>query len=102
MPIGACSNGTSFSWWACGAWSVATQSISPEVSASTSAWRSFSLRSGGFILKRLSSVRTTSSVRVRWCGVASALTAMPAALAASSACTDSTHDRCWKWTRACS
>ena len=68
MPIGACSNGTSFSWRRAGAWSVATQSITPLRSASTSARRSRSVRSGGFILKRLSSVRTTSSVSVRWCG----------------------------------
>jgi hypothetical protein len=44
VPIGACSNGTSFSWCACGAWSVATQSMSPLRSASTSARRSRSLR----------------------------------------------------------
>ena len=49
MPIGACSNGTSFSSRACGAWSVATQSMMPERSPSMSAWRSPSVRSGGFI-----------------------------------------------------
>ncbi len=52
-PIGATSNGCSFSSRACGAWSVATQSIVPERSASISASRSASERSGGFILKRL-------------------------------------------------
>ena len=65
VPIAASSNGTSFSWRAWGAWSVATQSITPRRSASTSATRSASERSGGFILNRLSSVRTTSSVSVR-------------------------------------
>src|SRR3712207_9201062 len=41
LPIfGAASNGCSFSSRACGAWSVATQSIAPERSPSTSARRS--------------------------------------------------------------
>ena len=46
-------------------------SIRPERTASISAWRSSSERSGGFILKRRSRQRTASSVSVRWCGVAS-------------------------------
>ena len=46
-----------------------------------SAWRSSSARSGGFILRRVSSVRTSSSVIVRWCGLASQVTATPRALA---------------------
>ncbi len=64
-PIAACSKGTSFSSGACGAWSVATQSMVPSRSPSISAWRSSSVRSGGFILKRESRLRTASSVSVR-------------------------------------
>ena len=71
MPIGACSNGTSFSSRACGAWSVATQSMVPLRSASTSAARSPSAVSGGCIFMRVSSPRTASSVSSRWCGVTS-------------------------------
>ena len=51
-PIAACSKGTSFSSASCGAWSVAMQSIVPSRRPSISAWRSASVRSGGFILKR--------------------------------------------------
>ena len=43
---------------------MATQSIVPERSPSISAWRSSSERSGGFILKRASRLRTSSSVSV--------------------------------------
>ena len=72
MPIGACSNGTSFSSRACGAWSVAMQSIVPVRRPSISAWRSSSERSGGFIFSRVSSFSSSaSSVSVRWCGLAS-------------------------------
>ena len=49
VPIGASSNGTSFSSRACGAWSVAMQSIVPSRRPSISACRSDSVRSGGFI-----------------------------------------------------
>ena len=52
---------------------------------SSSARRSASVRSGGFIFTLGSSVRTASSVRPRWCGVTSAVTATPAAWR---------HDRC--------
>jgi hypothetical protein len=65
-PMGASSNGCSFSSRAWGAWSVAMQSIAPERSASISAWRSDSARSGGFIFMFVSSVRTASSVSRRW------------------------------------
>ncbi len=53
-PNGASANSTFFSssWW--GAWSVATQSIVPSTRAATSAARSASALSGGFILKRVS------------------------------------------------
>ena len=101
-PIGATSNGCSFSSRECGAWSVAMQSIVPLRSASISAWRSLSVRSGGFILKLASSERTASSVRQRWCGVTSQVTFTHAALAASIASTDSRADRCWMWMRALS
>ena len=73
MPNGAVSNGCSFSSRECGAWSVAMKSIAPLRSASISAWRSSSARSGGFILKFASSERTASSVSVRWCGETSAV-----------------------------
>ena len=46
-----------------------------------SAWRSASVRSGGFIFIRVSRVRTASSVRQRWCGEASQVTWTPRALA---------------------
>ena len=99
-PIAALSKGTSFSSLACGAWSVAMQSIVPSRSPSISAWRSASERSGGFILKRIGSrLRTSSSVRQRWCGVASQLIRTPAALAARTASTDSAAERCWTWIR---
>ena len=57
VPIGASSHGTSFSSRACGAWSVAMQSIVPSRRPSISAWRSASPRSGGFIFSRVSSAR---------------------------------------------
>ncbi len=63
--MGACSNGTSFSSRACGAWSVATQSIVPARSPSISAWRSLSVVSGGCIFMRVSKPRTSSSVSSR-------------------------------------
>ncbi len=102
-PIAALSNGTSFSSFACGAWSVAMQSIVPSRRPSISAWRSASVRSGGFILNRIASrLRTSSSVMQRWCGVASQLIFTPAARAARTASTDSAAERCWTWMRASS
>ena len=102
MPIGACSKGTSFSSRACGAWSVATQSIVPSRRPSISAWRSASVASGGFIFMRVSMPRTSSSVSSRWCGETSALTRQPRALAAATASTEAAQLRCWKCTRASS
>ena len=78
-PIGASSNGASFSSRECGAWSVAMQSIAPDRRPSISASRSRWARSGGFILNRGSRERTASSVSVRWCGVTSAVIWTPAA-----------------------
>ena len=57
--------GTSFSSRACGAWSVAMQSIVPSRRPSISAWRSASVRSGGFIFSRVSSARGTRLVGER-------------------------------------
>ena len=76
------------------------QSIVPSRSPSMSAWRSSSARSGGFILRRVSSVRTSSSVIVRWCGLASQVTATPRAFASRMTSTDSRAERCWMWIRA--
>ena len=88
QPKGASSKGTSFSSETCGAWSVATQSRRPLLSASTSALRSLSARSGGFILRLGSSEATHSSLSVRWCGVTSAVTRTPASLARAMASSD--------------
>ena len=73
LQAGACPSapartGTSFSSRACGAWSVATQSIVPARSPSISARRSASVASGGCIFMRVSMPRTSSSVSSRWCG----------------------------------
>ena len=82
-PNGASANSSAFSsaWW--GAWSVAMQSTVPSRSPSTSALRSSSDRSGGFILKRVSYPErtTSSSTSVRWCGVTSQVTFTPEARA---------------------
>ena len=72
-PKGAASNGTSFSSGECGAWSVAIAAIVPSRKRVDQGPRSSSLRSGGFIFMFASSVRIASSVRQRWCGVASAV-----------------------------
>ena len=100
MPIGASSNGTSFSSWACGAWSVAMQSIVPSLRPAISAWRSSSERSGGFIFSRVSRVSSRiASVSVRWCGLASHVIRTPRAFASATASTDSRALRCWMWMR---
>ena len=100
MPIGACSNGTSFSSRACGAWSVAMQSIVPSRRPSISAWRSSSVRSGGFIFIRVSRPLEQRLVGERQVvRAASAVTRTPRALAAATASTDSRALRCWMWMR---
>ena len=101
VPIGASSHGTSFSSRACGAWSVAMQSMVPSRRPSISAWRSASPRSGGFIFSRVSSreASTSSSVSERWCGDASAEIFTPRAFASATAATDSRALRCWMWMR---
>ena len=102
VPIGACSKATSFSSRACGAWSVAMQSIVPSRRPSMSALRSVSVRSGGFIFMRVSRPATSSSVSVRWCGLASHVTCTPEAFAAATASTEATQLRCCRWMRASS
>src|SRR3989440_7772570 len=67
-PLAAWSNSPSFSLTACGAWSVATQSIVPSASASISASVSRLLRRGGAILMFASHDRTASPARSRRCG----------------------------------
>ncbi len=76
MPKGALSKSTAFSSAWCGAWSVAIASIVPSERPATSASRSESSRSGGFIFVRVekSDFATSSSVRTRWCGVTSQVT----------------------------
>ena len=97
-PSPPASNGTSFSSSECGAWSVATQSIVPSRRPSISAWRSSSVRSGGFILKRESRLRTASSVSVRWCGVASQVIRDAGRLRrARPPRPTRAHERCWTW-----
>ncbi len=78
---------------------MAIVSSTPERTPSMMAWRSSSERSGGFIFLWLSSVRTASSVSSRWCGVASAVTSTPAALARSMISTVVRADTCWMWMR---
>ena len=81
IPKAASTNACSLSWRACGAWSVATASIVPSASASRSAAMSSSGRSGGFTLKTGSKPASRSVGSSRWCGVTSAVTSMPWALA---------------------
>src|SRR5207245_4373665 len=80
-PNAASSYSTFLSSTVCGAWSVAMASIVPSRSASTTARRSASQRSGGFIFVDASYPEsfTAWSVRRRWCGVASAVTRTPRA-----------------------
>ena len=63
----------------CGAWSLAMQSTVPSARPSTSAARSRSERSGGFILVWVEKplFATSSSVRIRWCGATSQVTRRP-------------------------
>ena len=79
-PNGAASKGTSFSCRACGAWSEATLPMSP-LRRARRAPPGRARRSGGFIFRFGSSLRTASSVSTRWCGVTSAVAATPASRA---------------------
>ena len=82
-PNGAISNSHSFSWRACGAWSVTMQSIVPSTMPARSAAASSAVRRGGFILRFVSYVSSSAdSSRNRWCGHTSAVTGRPSALAA--------------------
>ena len=76
------------------------QSMVPSRSPSTTASRSGSARSGGFILVEVSySVsRTAWSVSSRWCGVASAVTRTPRALPRRTASTAPAVEMCAMWT----
>ena len=77
IPLGALVKSTFFSSAVCGAWSVAiisiVSSIRPAIILSLS---SADLR-GGFIFANTPYSKTSSSVRVKWCGVASAKTFTP-------------------------
>ena len=98
-PNGASSNGTSFSCRACGAWSVATQSIVPSSRPSTSA-RAVVLgaqRRVHLHVRRRACARARRCAQ-RWCGLASALTATPLARARRTASTDSRAERCCRCT----
>ena len=59
----------------------ATTLIVPSASPSSIAARSFSSRSGGFILAFVSYSPTASSLRAKWCGVTSQVARMPCSLA---------------------
>src|SRR6266849_11131246 len=80
-PLAQAPNSSSFSERACGAWSVAMQSTVPSRRPSSTASISRLVRSGGAIFMLGSYSRTASSVSRRWCGVASAVTRTPRALA---------------------
>ena len=69
-PSAACSKGTSLRSAGCGAWSVAMQSMVPAAALDQRLAIGFGPQRG-FILNRESRLRTSSSVSVRWCGVAS-------------------------------
>src|SRR2546428_2464318 len=97
-PLAAWSNSPSFSLSACGAWSVATQSMVPSASASISASVSRFVRSGGAIFLLASHQRTASSVRSRWWGVTSAVTRTPRAFASRTRRTAPAVERCAMWT----
>src|SRR5256885_6076230 len=97
-PLAAWSNSPSFSLTACGAWSVATQSIVPSASASISASVSRLLRRGGAIFMFASHERTASSVSSRWWGVTSAVTRTPRAFASRTSRTAPAVERCAMWT----
>src|SRR5699024_2176697 len=81
MPIAAWSHSRSLASRGWGAWSVATMSMVPSARPSRTAATSSAVRSGGLTLKTASNWRTFSSVSSRWCGVTSAVTAMPRCLA---------------------
>ena len=81
IPLGAFSNGLAFSSSLCGAWSVTIISIVPSLIPSIILILSSSVLNGGFILALVPYLSTASSVRVKWCGVASACTSAPSFLA---------------------
>src|SRR2546421_1954615 len=97
-PLAAWSNSPSFSLTACGAWSVATQSIVPSASASISASVSRLLRRGGGLLIFAAPQRPAAPVSSRWWGVTSAVTRTPRAFASRTSRTAPAVERCAMWT----
>lgn len=78
MPDGAfVMSSTFFSSAWCGAWSVAITEMTPDFKPSITAKRSFSVRSGGFILAAEPLIKSKSSVFEKCCGAASAVTFAP-------------------------
>ena len=100
IPAGASSNGRSFCSTGCGAWSVAMASMVPSARPRLIAATSASVRSGGCTLNTGSKLAQHSSVRVKWCGAASAVIASPRAFAARTSSTAPAVDTCRKCTRA--
>ena len=92
---GAPSNSPSFSESACGAWSVAMQSMVPSTSASR---HGLDVALGPERRRHLArwgrSSRTASSVRSRWCGVTSRGDADPARLARRARAAPRPRSRC--------
>ena len=99
MPNGARSSSSIFFSRACGAWSVAMQSMVPSTSPSMIASTSAAVRSGGLILKLESKPRRLSSVSVKWCGQASAVTRMPRRFASRIRATPPPVETCMAWSR---
>ena len=100
MPGGAWSSGLSFASGGWGAWSVAMASIVPSASPALIAAMSAAVRNGGLTLYTASYPESSSSVSVKWCGVASAVTGRPSRLAARTSSTLPAVDRCNRWMRA--
>src|SRR5579872_3039282 len=92
IPQAASAHSVSLASTGCGAWSVATQSMVPSASASRSARTSAAVRNGGFTLYTGSYPTARSSVSSRWCGVTSAVTGHPLALAHLMISTDPAVD----------
>ena len=99
MPNGARSSSRIFFSGACGAWSVAMISIVPSLRPPITASTSLQVRSGGFILKLESNVRSRSSVSVKWCGQASAVTLTPRRLPSRTSSTERAVEMCWMCSR---
>ena len=99
MPKGAWSISRIFFSRAWGAWSVAMISIVPSLSPPMTASTSLQVRSGGFILKLESNDRSSSSVSVKWCGQASAVTRTPRRWPSRTSSTERAVEMCWMCSR---